>query len=106
MDESSGEEIQVESEVYYRKDRGLWRHGPFCGNTRSRGVNVHNRNTEVSVPTKQKGLYPKRGTGILLVEMGDQHNVILVVPSIIGFLSVLTALKTRNQLPRKCILAT
>ena len=61
---------------------------------------------EVSVPTRQKGLYPERVTGILMVEMGDQHNVILVVPSIIGSLSVLTALKIRNQLPRKCILAT
>ena len=62
---------------------------------------------EVSVPTRrQEGLNPERVTGILLVEMGDQHNVILVVPSIIGFLSVLTALKIRNQLPRKCILAT
>ena len=58
---------------------------------------------EVSVPTS---LYPERVTGILLVEMGDQHNVILVVPSIIGFLSVLTALKIRNQVPRKCTSAT
>ena len=61
---------------------------------------------EVSVPTRQEGLYPERVTGILLVEMGGQHNVILVVPSIIGFLNVPTVLKIRNQLPRKCILAT
>ena len=61
---------------------------------------------EVSVPTRQEGLYPERVTGILLVEMGDQHNVTCVVPSIIGFLSVLTALKIINRLPRKCILAT
>ena len=61
---------------------------------------------EVSVPTRQEGLYLERVTGILLVEMGDQHNVIRVDPSIIGFLSVLTALKIRNRLPRKCILAT
>ena len=64
------------------------------------------RLVEVSVPKRQEGSYPERVTGILLVEMRDQHNVILVVPSIIGFLNVLTALKIRNQLPRKCILAT
>ena len=105
--ESTRDEIQVESEVYYGQGRGPWRHGPFHGNTRSRDVNVRNRNTGGSFsPTRQEGLYPERVTGILLVEMRDQHNVILAVPSIISFFSVLAALKIRNQLPRNCILAT
>ena len=94
--------------MYYGQGRGPWHRGPFRDNTIEVVVLTFAIVTlvEVSVPTRQEGLNPERVTGILLVEMGDQHNVILVVPSIIGFLSVLTALKIRNQLPRKCILAT
>ena len=54
---------------------------------------------EVLVPTRQEGLYSKRVTGIIFVKMGDQHNAIYVVSSIIGFLSVLTAPNIRNHLP-------
>ena len=30
---------------------------------------------EISVPIRQEALYPERVTGILLVEMGDQHTM-------------------------------
>ena len=43
--ESSGDELRVKSEAYYGQRRAPWRHGLFRGNTRSRGVNVRNRNT-------------------------------------------------------------
>ena len=52
--ESSGDEIQVESEGYYG--------GPFRGNTRSRGVNVRNRNIGGSFSPNQAGRFvPREG---------------------------------------------
>ena len=60
--ESSGDEIQVEFEVYYGQGRGPWRRGPFCGNTRSRGVNIRNRNTGASFSPNQAGRFvPREG---------------------------------------------
>ena len=60
--ESSGDEIQVESEVFYGQGRGPWRRGPFRGNTRSRGVNVRNRNTGGSFSPNQAGRFvPREG---------------------------------------------
>ena len=57
--ESSGDEIQVESEVYYGQGRGPWHRGPFRGNTREFVVLTLAVVTlvEVSVPTRQGGLY-------------------------------------------------
>ena len=61
--ESSGDEIQVESEVYYGQSRGPWRRGPFRGNTRSRGVNVRYCNTGGSFSPNQAGRFvPREGS--------------------------------------------
>ena len=55
--ESSGDKIQVESEVYYGQGRGPWHCGPFRGNTRSCDVNVHNHNTGGSFSPNQAGRF-------------------------------------------------
>ena len=56
----SGDEIQVESEVYYGQGRSPWRHGSFRGNTRSRDVNIRNRNTGGSFNPNQVGRFAPR----------------------------------------------
>ena len=58
--ESSGDEIQVESEVYYGQRRGPWRRGSFHGYTRHHGFNVRNRNTGGSFSPNQAGRFVPR----------------------------------------------
>ena len=48
--------------MYYGQGRGPWRRGPFRGNTRSRGVNVRNRNPGGSFSPNQAGRFvPREG---------------------------------------------
>ena len=46
--------------MHYGQGRGPWRRGPFRGNTRSRGVNVRNRNTGGSLSPNQAGRFVPR----------------------------------------------
>ena len=58
--ESSGDEIQVEYEVYNGQGRGPWCCGSFHGNNTSGGVNIHNRNIGGSVSPNQAGKFVPR----------------------------------------------
>ena len=57
---SSGDEIQIESEMYHGQDRGPWRRGPFRGNNRSRGVNFRNCNIGGSFSSNRAGRFVPR----------------------------------------------
>ena len=57
---SSGDEIQIESEMYHGQGRGPWRRGPFRGNNRSRGVNFRNCNIGGSFSSNRAGRFVPR----------------------------------------------